>query len=77
MQQIVLVQWNTLNTEYAIIHVNISMISRWNHASVYKIFILQMAFLLLSKVGNEIIDHPDVVAALPVGTAPATSSFST
>ena len=28
-------------------------------------------------VGNEIVDHSDVVGAAPVGAAPATSSFST
>ena len=28
-------------------------------------------------VGNNIVDHSDVVGALPVGTAPTTSSFST
>ena len=28
-------------------------------------------------VGNEIVDHSDVVGALPVGAAPTTSSFST
>ena len=26
--------------------------------------------------GNKIVDHSDVVGALPVGTAPTTSSFS-
>ena len=28
-------------------------------------------------VANEIVDHSDLVGALPVGTAPTTSSFST
>ena len=28
-------------------------------------------------LGNEIVDHSDVVAASPVGAAPTTSSFST
>ena len=28
-------------------------------------------------VGNLIVDHADVVGALPVGAAPTTSSFST
>ena len=28
-------------------------------------------------VGNKIVDHSDVVGALPVGVAPTTSSFST
>ena len=27
--------------------------------------------------GNKIIDHSDVVGALPIGAAPTTSSFST
>ena len=29
-----------------------------------------------SIVGNKFVDHTDVVGALPVGTAPTTSSFS-
>ena len=28
-------------------------------------------------VGNEIVDHSDLVGASPVGAAPTTSSFST
>ena len=28
-------------------------------------------------VGNEIVDHSDIVGASPVGAAPTTSSFST
>ena len=28
-------------------------------------------------VGNEFVDHSDVVGASPVGTAPTTASFST
>ena len=28
-------------------------------------------------VGNKMVDHSDVVGALPVGAAPTTSSFST
>ena len=28
-------------------------------------------------VGNEIVDHSDVIGASPVGAAPTTSSFST
>ena len=28
-------------------------------------------------LGNEMVDHPDVVGASPVGAAPITSSFST
>ena len=30
-----------------------------------------------TSVGNEIVDHSDVVGASPVGAAPTTSSFST
>ena len=30
-----------------------------------------------TSVGNEIVDHSDVIGALPVGTVPTTSSFST
>ena len=28
-------------------------------------------------IGNKIVDHLDVVGAIPVGVAPTTSSFST
>ena len=43
---------------------------------------LQMAYRQVSNirrtlVGNEMVDHSDVVGALPVGAAPPTSSFST
>ena len=37
----------------------------------------QTSIISRTSVGNEIVDHSDVVGASPVGAAPATSSFST
>ena len=37
----------------------------------------QVSNIRRTLVGNEIVDHSDVVGASPVGTAPTTSSFST
>ena len=41
----------------------------WNYRLVSNI--------VRTLVGNEIVDHSDVVGASPVGAAPTTSSFST
>ena len=37
----------------------------------------QVSNIRRTLVGTKIVDHSDVVGALPVGTAPTTSSFST
>ena len=37
----------------------------------------QVSNIRHTLVGNEIVDHSDVVGASPVGVAPTTSSFST
>ena len=37
----------------------------------------QVSNISSTLVGNEIVDHPDVVGASPIGAAPTTSSFST
>ena len=37
----------------------------------------QVSNIRHTLVGNEIVDHSDVVGASPVGPAPTTSSFST
>ena len=37
----------------------------------------QVSNIRRTLVGNTIVDHSDVVGALPIGTAPTTSSFST
>ena len=37
----------------------------------------QVSYISRTLVGNEIVDHSDVVGASPVGAAPTTSSFST
>ena len=37
----------------------------------------QVSNIKRTLVGNQIVDHSDVVGASPVGAAPTTSSFST
>ena len=37
----------------------------------------QTSIISYTLVGNNIVDHSDVVGASPVGAAPATSSFLT
>ena len=37
----------------------------------------QVSNISRTLVGNKIVDHSDVIGALPVGAAPTTSSFST
>ena len=37
----------------------------------------QVSNIRRTLVGNEIVDHSDVVGASPVGATPTTSSFST
>ena len=37
----------------------------------------QVSNISRALVGNQIVDHSDVVGASPVGAAPTTSSFST
>ena len=44
----------------------------WRH-TIYR----QTSNITPTLVGNEIVDHSDVVGASPVGAAPTTSSFST
>ena len=44
----------------------------WIHHQYRQIFNIRRTF-----VGNQIVDHSDVVGASPVGAAPTTSSFST
>ena len=36
----------------------------------------QTSNIIHALVGNNIVDHSDVIGALPVGAAPTTSSFS-
>ena len=46
----------------------------WNVSrQVYR----QVSNIRRTLIGNKIVDHSDVVGALPVGAAPTTSSFST
>ena len=44
-----------------------------SEAAIYR----QVSNISHTLVGNEIVDHSDVVGASPVGAAPTTSSFST
>ena len=37
----------------------------------------QVSIIRRTLVGNQIVDHSDVIGASPVGAAPTTSSFST
>ena len=37
----------------------------------------QVSDIRRTLVGNDIIDHSDIIGTLPVGAAPTTSSFST
>ena len=37
----------------------------------------QVSYIRLTLAGYKIVDHSDAVGALPVGSAPTTSSFST
>ena len=44
-----------------------------NEIDIYR----KLSNIRRTLVGNEIVDHSDVVGASPVGAAPTTSSFST
>ena len=44
---------------------------------MYIIMYRRISNISRTLVGNQIVDHSDVVGASPVGAAPATSSFST
>ena len=51
----------------------------WYHQSTMSMNINygKVSNIRRTLVGNEIVDHSDVVGASPVGAAPTTSSFST
>ena len=46
-------------------------------SNLWYIYIYIYIYIRRTLVGSNIVDHSDVVGALPVGTAPTTSSFST
>ena len=48
-----------------------------NKSAVKKYIYRQVSNIRRISVGNQIVDHSDVVGASPVGAAPTTSSFST
>ena len=69
---------NTFQMYY--IDIGISIWYRWENSwwiffniSDYR----KVSSIRRTLVGNEIVDHSDVVGASPVGAAPTTSSFST
>ena len=45
--------------------------------STVQLYYHQVSNISRTLVGNKIVDHSDVVGALPVSAAPTTSSFST
>ena len=51
-----------------------SGITVWSH---YNIVYPEASNISRTLVGNENVDHSDLVGASPVGAAPTTSSFST
>ena len=53
------------------------LIPVWNLSTGYISDYRKGSNISRTLVGNKIVDHLDVVGALPVGTAPTTSSFST
>ena len=62
----------------AIHNVNISFeIFKIKQFNILRVKYCQISNISLTLVGNKIVDNSDAVAALPVGTAPTTSSFST
>ena len=51
---------------------------KWSTRCLVSIFTYrQVSDIRRTLVGNDIVDHSDVVGASPVGAAPTTSSFST
>ena len=51
-----------------------SVLPQWNQATfTYR----QVSNIRRTLVGNQIVDHSDVVGTSPVGAAPTTASFST
>ena len=60
-----------------IIHSNTCIILYITHLGPLSLMYRQVSNISHTSVGNEIVDHSDVVGAPPVGAAPTTSSFST
>ena len=48
-----------------------------SEATLMNIHYCQVSNIRRTLVGNNIVDHSDVVGASPIGAAPTTSSFST
>ena len=53
--------------------ISINRYTPTSHTSDYR----QITNIRRTLVGNDVVDHSDVVGASPVGAAPTTSSFST
>ena len=63
------IKWNGL-----LVSVSVGFIrNEWKHRHIYR----QVSNIRRTLVGNNIVDHSDVVGAPPVGAASTTSSFST
>ena len=56
---------------------NISHITIWGQAAFSVVNYRQVSIIRPTLIGNQIVDHSDVVGASHVGAAPTTSSFST
>ena len=69
----ILVRWNL----YTGLGSRICFVSNFVSASMRFAEYRQVSNIRRTYVGNEIVDHSDVVGASPVGATPTTSSFST
>ena len=58
---------------YCIYSASVLLIDFFGDTSYYR----QTSNMRRTLVGNKVVDHSNVVGALPVGAAPSTSSFST
>ena len=58
------------------VHVYVKLSSREIQMTLLMIY-HKVSNISRTLVGNNIVDHSDVVGASPVGAAPTTSSFST
>ena len=70
----------TLDLQWCCIHIDAKItkgLFHVHHRFIFKYIYRQVSNVRRTLVGNEIVDHSDVVGASPVGAAPTTSSFST
>ena len=62
--------------ESYVYNIHVYMIPHSYHTYIH-IYRSKVSNIRRTLLGNEIVDHSDVVGASPVGAAPTTSSFST